>query len=218
MLQRILPYFLIFCSFDSLSQSSDFGNWLIYFGNKDLKNRLNWHNEVQYRNYNFVGDTEQLLLRTGLGYNLTENNNNLLLGYGYIYSEPYLENGKRAKINEHRIYQQFITKQFFGRVSLQHRYRFEQRFLADQTRFRWRYFLGSNVALNHPKMQDKTVYLSIYNEIFVNTKNNYFDRNRFYTGMGYRFNEILRTELGMLNQKTSLSSRSQLNIISFLNF
>ncbi len=28
------------------SQSSDLGNWLLYFGNKQINNKLNWHNEV----------------------------------------------------------------------------------------------------------------------------------------------------------------------------
>lgn len=62
---------------------------MIYFGNNKLNEKFNIHNEVQYRNYNAVGDLEQLLLRTGLGYNLTPNNNNLLLGYGFIRSENY---------------------------------------------------------------------------------------------------------------------------------
>lgn len=73
----------------TFSQGSDFGNWMIYFGNNKLNEKFNIHNEVQYRNYNAVGDLEQLLLRTGLGYNLTPNNNNLLLGYGFIRSENY---------------------------------------------------------------------------------------------------------------------------------
>ncbi len=47
------------------------------------------HNEIQYRNYEFAGDLEQLLLRTGVGYNL-DNTTNLLLGYGYIKSENYI--------------------------------------------------------------------------------------------------------------------------------
>ena len=61
------------------AQSSVFGNWLIYFGDKKINNKFNWHHEVQYRNFNFLGDTEQLLLRTAIGYNLTENNNNINL-------------------------------------------------------------------------------------------------------------------------------------------
>ena len=48
-------------------QDSNFGNWLIYIGSKKLNQKWNLHHEVQYRNYNFIGDLEQLLLRTGLG-------------------------------------------------------------------------------------------------------------------------------------------------------
>jgi hypothetical protein len=201
------------------SQASDLGNWLIYFGDKKINKKWNWHHEVQYRNFNLLADTEQLLLRTGIGYNLSEGNNNLLLGYGYIYSEPYIGNtDNKTNFNEHRIYQQFITRQAFGRFSFQHRYRFEQRFFSDDFRLRLRYFLALNVALNHPQMQDKTAYLSAYNEIFMNTSNSFFDRNRLYGGVGYRFNTYLRTELGVMNQRVENNSRNQLNIIAFVNF
>jgi len=203
----------------AFSQKSDFGNWLIYFGDKKINQKFNWHHEVQYRNFNFIGDTEQLLLRTGLGYNLTENNNNILLGYAFIYSEPYLTNSdQKTNFNEHRIYQQFITRQSFGRVSLQHRYRFEQRFINDDFRLRLRYFLGCNLTLNKAQMGDKTIYLSAYNEIFVNTEVNYFDRNRIYGGIGYRYSPKLRSEIGIMNQASNNMSRNQLNVITFLNF
>lgn len=42
------------------SQDSNFGNWLVYIGNKKLSQKWNIHNEVQYRNYNAVGDLEQV--------------------------------------------------------------------------------------------------------------------------------------------------------------
>ena len=79
----MLPYVTV-------AQSSDFGNWLIYIGSKKVNSKWNVHNEVQFRNYDAVGDLEQLLLRTGVGYNLSENNHNVLLGYGYINSENYV--------------------------------------------------------------------------------------------------------------------------------
>jgi hypothetical protein len=107
----------LFLSSSGFAQPSDLGNWLMYFGNKKLPKKFNLHHEVQYRNYNIVGDLEQLLLRAGLGYNLTENNNNLLIGYGYILSQNYLGNSdEKVDVNEHRIYQQFQTKQSFGRA------------------------------------------------------------------------------------------------------
>lgn len=201
-----------------LAQQSDFGNWFIYFGDKKINPRFNWHHEVQYRNYNFIGDIEQLLLRTGIGYNLTENNNNILVGYAFIYSEPYTAGtNDKTNFNEHRIYQHFITRQSFNRVYLQHRYRFEQRFLQDDFRLRFRYFLSMNIALNQKQMTDKTIYASAYNEIFLNTKKTYFDRNRLYGGIGYRFSKSVRAEIGVMNQTTNTSSRNQLNLITFVN-
>lgn len=202
-----------------LAQDSKLGNWWMYFGNMQLNEKWNWHNEVQYRNYNFIGDLEQLLLRTGFGYNLTENNNNLLLGYGYILSENYINNtDDKEQVQEHRIYQQFITKQKFGRFSLQHRYRFEQRWVESDFKMRFRYFLGLNVALTKPSMQDNTLYLSGYNEIFLNTKSPVFDRNRIYGGVGYKWSKTVRTELGYMNQLFEEGSRDQLNVVVFVNF
>jgi hypothetical protein len=210
---------IILVPFTAFSQKSDLGNWFIYFGDKKINEKFNWHHELQYRNFNFVGDTEQLLLRTGVGYNLNENNNNIHLGYAFIYSEPYLtDTEQKTNFNEHRIYQQFITRQSFGRTGVQHRYRFEQRFIEDDFRLRFRYLLGFNIAINTPQMQDKAIYLSAYNEIFINTEQNYFDRNRIYGGIGYRFSSKLRSEIGFMNQKSNDASRNQLNIITFFNF
>jgi hypothetical protein len=216
-LKFIIPF--LFLPMLIQAQDSSLGNWLIYFGNLKINNKLNWHHEVQYRNYNFIGDLEQLLLRTGIGYNLTENNNNVLLGYGYILSQNYLENSdEKVDVNEHRIYQQFITRQEISRVRVQHRYRFEQRLVEDDFRLRFRYFLAVNIPLNEKDMLDNTIYLSSYNEIFLNTQGTIFDRNRLYGGLGYKLNKNVRFELGYMNQFFSNGGRDQMNIIAFVNF
>lgn len=220
MFKKFAILFLLFLSlFQSKAQDSDFGNWWIYFGNKQIDEKWNWHHEVQYRNYNFVGDLEQLLLRTGIGYNLTPNNNNILLGYAFIHSENYTGiEDEKIDVTEHRIYQQFITRQVFGRFNFQHRYRFEQRFIEDDFKMRLRYFLALNVPLNQKEMNDKTAYLSAYNEIFVNTESDFFDRNRIFAGLGYKINSNLRFEVGYMNQILNNFSRDQLNIMAFVNF
>ena len=140
---------MVSLSTSSTAQKSEIGNWFIYFGNQTLSKKINWHNEVQYRNYNFAGDLQQLLLRTGLGYNLSEGNNNILMGYGYIHSESYIKDTDlKVESKEHRIYQQFITKQKFGRFYSQHRYRLEERFFEEDTYYRFRYFLSLNIPIN----------------------------------------------------------------------
>jgi len=212
----LFSFLFIFSS--AWSQESDLGNWWLLFNNKKINSKLNWHSEVQYRNYNVAGDLEQLLLRTGIGLNLTDNNNNLLLGYGYILSENYQDGSDdKVKVNEHRIYQQFITKQKIGRVGVQHRYRFEQRFVEENFKLRFRYFLALNLPLNNKQLIDKTFYLAAYNELFINTEDTIFDRNRLYGGVGYKLNKFIRFELGYMNQFFSEGGRDQMNVVAFLS-
>ena len=218
-MRKLLIVFLLVLPAHLIAQDSDLGNWMIFFGNKKIDSKWNWHHELQYRNYNAIGDLEQLLIRTGIGYNLSENNNNILLGYGYILSQNYIaDTDDKLDVNEHRIYQQFITKQRFGRVNIQHRYRFEQRFVEDDFRLRFRYFLAVNVPLNQTEMTDKTWYGSAYNEIFLNTEDNVFDRNRLYVGLGYKLNSTVRFELGYMNQFLPDFNRDQINMVVFFSY
>lgn len=208
--------FLLALPYGIKAQESDFGNWLIYFGNKKINSKWNIHNEVQYRNYNLIGDLEQLLLRTGLGYTFNDEKNNLLIGYGYILSENYIGiTDEKVSVNEHRIFQQFISKQTIGIVKLSHRYRFEQRFIDNSDfKMRFRYFLGLNI----PFSATNSFYFSAYNEIFLNTKSAIFDRNRVYGGIGYKINKNIRLEAGYMNQFFETSSRDQFNIMTFVTF
>jgi hypothetical protein len=218
-LQKILfSVFFITTIFSLPAQNSKTGNWLIYLGNQAISPKWNWWNEVQYRNYNLVGDLQQLVLRTGIGYNFTENNNNLLLGYGFVRSANYkLSTNEKVNSNEHRLYQQFITKQNFGRVFLQHRYRLEERFFTNDFKLRGRYFLSLNLPINHLGMVKHTIYLSVYNEIFINSKTALFDRNRLYGALGYVINKNLKLELGFMAQTLERTNRNQFQIVLFNN-
>jgi len=215
-LQSFCFLLVLFLTANVNAQKTDTGNWFLYFGNQKINNRWNWHNEFQYRNFNFAGDLEQLLLRTGIGYNLTENNNNILLGYAYVHSEPYIAGtDDKLETDEHRIFQQFISKQQFGRVYIQHRYRVEERFLNDDFKLRFRYFLSLNVPINKKDLDKNAIYASAYNEIFLNTEQNQFDRNRLYGGIGYCFSKNIKVEAGIMSQMLANNSRAQFQIMIF---
>lgn len=206
-----LPIFLI-------SQNSQNGNWLIYFGNQKLDQKWNWNNEIQYRNHNFIGDLQQFVVRTGFGYNLSDNNNTILLGYGYFHSQNYISDlVNKVATNEHRIFQQFVTKQNFSSVYIQHRYRIEERIFNNDFQIRFRYFLGVNVPINKKLMLPKTFYASVYNELFLNNQNQFFDRNRLYGALGYVINKNLKMEIGYMNQATEKINRNQFQIVFFNN-
>lgn len=218
-MRRFLFVFLLLNSNNSMySQKSEIGNWLIYFGNQKINQNWNWHNEIQYRNYDFIGDTNQLLLRTGFGYNLTENNNNVLLGYAFINTKKYIPNSdQKQESDEHRIFQQFITKQNFGRFYFLHRYRVEERFLPDDFQMRMRYFFNVNLPLNKKTLDKNAIYLAAYNEIFVNTEKPFFDRNRIYAALGFVVNKNFKVEAGFMSQILEQSNRNQFQIVIFNN-
>ncbi|MCB0516770.1 MAG: DUF2490 domain-containing protein [Chitinophagales bacterium] len=186
----------------------------MYFGNNKISEKLNWHNEIQYRNFNWGGDLEQLLLRTGIGYNLSPNNNNILLGYGFILSKPY-QNNEKTSTKEHRIFQQYIHLQSIGRVFIQNRYRLEERFVENDFKMRFRYFMGFNIPLNQRSMLPRTVYLSFYDEIFLNLNAPVFDRNRAYGALGYKIDHNFRIEAGYMFQQYEGSRRGQFQLAVF---
>ena len=118
-------------------------------------------------------------------------------------------------VNEHRIFQQFISKQKLGKLKLSHRYRFEQRFVKSDFKMQLRYFLGINIPIS--SKEENKYYFSTYNELFLNTKSKLYDRNSLYGGFGYHLSEKVRLEMGYMNQFFNKGSRDQLNILALVN-
>ncbi len=201
-----------------IAQNTSTGNWVQYFGNKKINEKWNWWHEVQYRNYNAVGDLEQLLIRTGLGYNISKTDN-LHLGYAYILSEPYIPGTTdKNTLVEHRIYQQLVNRNTFGRGTFMTRLRLEERFFADDFKVRFRAMNWINYPINSKSITDKSVYLSAYHEIFLNGKGPTFDRLRLYGALGYFINKKIKVELGYLSQMQTNKSRGQWQIAAFTNY
>ena len=69
-------------------------------------------------------------------------------------------------------------------------------------------------------MDEKTIYLALYNELFINGERNIgdgksvavFDRNRLYGALGYIIKKGLKVQLGVMNQTTDSWSKNQLQL------
>jgi len=197
------------------------GAWYMYFFNTTFKeNSWGIQGDVQYRNWNIAGDIEQLLLRGGITYKPKTADIKLTLGYGNVTTGSY--GSDNSTTTESRIYQEVLfPAQLGNRFYTNHRFRFEQRFVENQdfrTRYRYNFFL--NIPLNKTEMDKKTIYLTIYNELFINGQrdigngNNVelFDRNRLYFSMGYMIKKGLKIQLGVMNQTTDNWSKNQLQL------
>lgn len=198
---------------------NEMGAWYMYFFNTTFKESP-WgiQGDVQFRNWNIAGDLEQLLLRGGVTYKPKKTNIKLTLGYGNVTTGSY--GPDKSTSSESRIYQEALFPvQFGNRLYTNHRFRYEQRFVESQDlRSRYRYNLFLNIALNKTEMDKKTVYLALYNELFINGQRSVgngntveiFDRNRFYVGLGYIIKKGLKIQLGVMNQTTDNWSKNQL--------
>ena len=188
-------------SLGAIAQSNDdLGNWIMYFGANKIGEKTSIHTEIQYRNHTTVpNNIEQLLLRTGLNYHISKKAM-ATAGYAYIGSYIYDSEPTGPEFKENRIWQQFILRNTVGRVGFEHRYRTEQRWVNGEFSHRLRYRIMVTVPLNNKEITPGTFFLGFYDEIFMNTEQVFFDRNRLYAAVGYQVNPITQVQVGALHQ------------------
>lgn len=199
-----LSLFLVTIATVSVSQNrtNDFGNWIMYNGANKVSEKWSIHTEIQWRSHTIEPNIEQLLTRIGMNYHF-DKNNSLTAGYGYITNHPYDKEVTSHLSTEHRIWQQFITKNSLWRLFFEHRYRLEQRWISNSysIKHRARYRIMINIPLNKATIGPQTFFVTIYDEPFINIqRNRVFDRNRLYGALGYQFNSSTNLQIGVMNQ------------------
>lgn len=215
----VLLFILCFSTSFAQVNTSQTGAWYMYFYSHQFKDsQFGIQGDFQYRDWQGLGDKEQLLLRSGFTYTPKKSGVKFTLGYGNVTSGvPGSSDDTSA---ESRIYQEaLIPQKLGGRFYLTHRFRYEQRFVADQDfRTRYRYNLFLNIPISNKVLDPKTLYIALYNELFINGQQDigngnsveFFDRNRTYLGLGYILNEKIKFQLGWMNQKTNTWGKAQL--------
>ena len=223
---RVFSVVLVFLAISQVGitqvNEDKLGAWYMYFFNGTFtdSSSLGFQGDVQYRNWNLGGDLEQLLIRGGVSYKPRWSQMKFTLGYGNITTGNYAESSETS--SEHRIYQELLfSVPLATRLYSNHRFRFEQRFVDNQDfRSRYRYNIFLNIPLNKIEVTSKTLYLSLYNELFINAQQNigngqsveFFDRNRLYCAIGYCFKKGTKVQLGVMKQSTMNWTKEQLQV------
>ncbi|MFP2996447.1 DUF2490 domain-containing protein [Spongiivirga sp. MCCC 1A20706] len=216
-MKKLLIGIFLLSSIQVFSQNTgedELGAWYMYFGTNKVSDKLSVHSEAQFRFYETFGNFNQLLLRTGLNYHISDKAI-VTLGYGYIATDTTFEEFEgEFDPKENRIFQQFILKNKVGKFAFEHRYRIEQRFLNfgnsnTDTQHRGRYRLQITYPL------DDNWFLNAYDEVFINFQEPIFGQNRLYFALGRKFNEDVQLQLGYLkNHFTGINfDRLQLGLI-----
>ena len=206
----------------------EFGAWYMYFGTNKIAERFSIHTEAQFRLYETTSNFNQLLLRTGLNYHINPNAI-ATAGYGYINTDPDFEDFRvlgtfteeDIRINEHRIFEQFILKNKVWEFHFEHRYRLEQRFirvndnlnpnLEGFTEHRARYRIQATLPLTN------TFFLNFYDELFINLQDNLFGQNRLYGALGIHITDNSSIQFGYLRNQFSNAVFDRLQIGFFYN-
>ncbi len=210
---RLILFFLTICPLDAVLGQVDQGQtgaWYMYMWNTENRDTgFGWQGDIQYRNWDTTSDLEQLLIRGGFTWRPENGPVKYTVGYAHITSGAF--GPSNDKNEENRTYQEALVGQTLGRkLFLSHRFRFEQRWVNGQDfRTRFRYFLAANYPFNQDTLGKGAVYVSLYNELFVNLNRDigdgrevdYFDRNRAYAALGYSVSDSLRLQLGYMWQE-----------------
>ena len=203
------------------------GAWyMLFWSTRFDDSSLGLQGDVQHRNWNPGTDLEQLLIRGGLTYSLPGSPVLVTGGAAHITSGEFGDSDETSA--ERRLYQEALVRQRLGRVvSLRHRYRYEQRWVDGQDfRTRFRYALFGDIALNGRGTGNGSIYLALYNEVFINGELEIgpgrtaerFDRNRFYTALGFGVGDRSQIQAGYMIQTVPDGSKGQIQVSLHTSF
>jgi len=200
-------------------EENELGNWLMYFGTHKISEKYSLHYETQLRNYEVISNFNQLLPRVGLNYHIDESSI-VTAGYAFIPTQNEFDKGwGKEMVTENRIWEQFILRNSINRVKIRHRYRLEQRWVkaGDITTYKNRARYMFSVKLPISKNEESPLFISLYDEIFLNISDNPFDQNRLFAALGYQVNKQMNIQLGYLRHRSGSLDLNRLQLALFLN-
>lgn len=217
--------------------------WFLLNNRFFLSEKFTVSNELHERTGDVFKDQGTFIFRPSIDYHLNDNVE-LSVGYSFVRSWPYAPYTQPIARNEHNIWEQAMLKSKIGKVTIQHRFRFEHRFIDNiksvnsiygkdyyidgsnfANRFRYRFILSFDLAkVNHGK---HAIFFNGFDELWINQADNLmpqsFARNWIYTGLGYRFDKDFNIQLAHMHQYDNIGannfvSSSIIQLSVFKNF
>lgn len=193
---QVLAFLLLLFPFENITAQKKVSYsdqyWIQYYGQLHLSSKWSILADGGLRMRKAVSEKAATLGRMGIQYNISQN---LSAAIGGAYFSQYT-NDKISR-EEWRGYQELLYKHRLKRLSVSYRFRLEERYFhslatgKDNFNFRPRFRAYFTIPLNHMNMADKTVYLIVGDEIFMNFGEGIiynYDQNRLISGIGYKIN------------------------------
>lgn len=204
-----LLFFLFFSDF-ARAQQHPWGTWFIGIVQLPARER-GWGGffEGQLRSNSLFDEVNYYELKGGVSYDLGPTFSAMVAG-GRYHTYNFRDLADGPQLLETRLWEQLTMSQNVGRLKFEHRYRVEQRWFGESTpehialqgrfRNRARYRLNLMIPLNEETIKPGAVFISLYDELFLNLKAPHLERNRVYAGLGYQLDRNWILQAGWVNQ------------------
>ena len=191
---------ILMCLTEGISQEGEkLGSWYVYNGFFNFSPKFELFAETQIRAWEPASQIQNFFIRPFFSYNI---NKNFQVGFSQEYHAnwSFAEMAEdRIKTEEYRATLQGILYQKIGRVSLQHRYRYEFRFLDEKGKQRTRYRLQLGIPITKDVVTKGVWFATLGNEFMINTKPVFnMSQNRAYGLLGYQFSKSTNFQFGYM--------------------
>jgi len=199
--------------------AQDIGSWNVLDVRKNTDKLISYQLEVQLRSLKFYHNFHYNELNFTASYNYKDN---LVFSVLIGKHNTFSEGGNFMKpllTDEFRQSLQAVTVQRFGFISLENRYRIEQRYFINRNtlayRIRYRFGLQASVS--------NSIKVQFSNEIFmaVGGNNSTFEKNRILIGLKNKVNRRYEIQLNFLNQidnkKNDESGKNFIQLVHIIN-
>jgi len=223
MKKLILIIFLTIATFTVFGQTQNqTSGWFMLLNSTKFSDKWGMHLDVQLRSADQLDYLRNVLIRPGLTYYIN-NKSNVTVGYLLNTTKTEVLGSADIDLVENRIWEQYILTHKIGSIFTTHRFRLEQRFIEQNNGSevfsqRFRYFFRLIQPLKkQTETFSKGAFLALQNELFFNVQHkdqlsgNFFDQNRAYLALGYRFSKKVDIEAGYLNQAINGANNYTLN-------
>lgn len=187
--------------------------WMNYVGDHPLgEGPWGVHLEGQVRRADMGAEWQQLLLRPGVNYRISDTIS-VASGYAFVETFRYGDFPVAHRFPEHRIWEQISLRTPFLGLDWTHRLRLEQRWIGSMQegaegwfvdRFRYSNRFRYQIRTTIPLTDDRRWYVPVWDEVFVNFggdfRRNGFDQNRIFVGLGRKLAPHWRLEAGIMEQ------------------
>ena len=171
--------------------------WSLYFDFVDRFNKI-------------VKSENTIFYRPAIVYDLAEN---VSVYLGYCYASYYKSPTVPLILREQRPWQQLLINNKVGRISLQHRYRLEERFNQEYRdghkesaytfTWRFRYKLNVQYPVWRKSERDQAIGILLSDELITSFGKNvvvsYFNQNRLFLGVYFQLNKNFSASFGYTN-------------------